>query len=240
LSEVNSLAKGIDELFQTILKELPSDLRAQAQTDFYYLLGANIKSYEALIDVAQKAGFDPKARGIACWVLGRSRDKKTVAALLAAFEDNDIDLQWEAAKSLGFLGSKRAVKPLIIALLEASSAEKRSSAAYALGLLQDKRAVNPLLRVLNTKREEARVRGYAAEALARFKESKVADSLIKALKDSNPEVRFWATYALGQIGDRKALPALKHLAQNDNADVPNWWKVSEEASEAINNINSRQ
>jgi HEAT repeat protein len=230
------LSEGLDNIFQEILEELPTDLHAQAQNDFDYLLSTNIRSYEALLNVAKTPNTDLKARIIACWVLGKIRDKKTVQVLLAAFKDQDINLQWEAAKSLGYLGSKRAVNHLITSLLKAHTAETRAAAAYALGHIQDGRAIDPLLQVLRSKHEEARVRGHAAEALARFKDSKIVDGLINELRDSQPEVRFWAAYALGQIGSKRALQELEHLAENDHAEVPNWWKVSEEASEAINNI----
>jgi HEAT repeat protein len=224
------------KLFQEILDEFPSDLRAQAQADLDYLANAHAGSYEALLELVRTSGVDLKARIIACWILGKLRNKKAAQALLVAFQDQDTNLLWEAAKALSSLGSKRAVNPLITALLKAPSAERRAAAAYALGHLQDKRAIDPLLKVLNTTEEEARVRGHVAEALAKFKDPQIVGPLIKALKDKAPEVRFWSAYALGQFGDRRALPKLKYLVQNDHTHLPNWWKISEEASKAIHNI----
>jgi HEAT repeat protein len=226
-----------DVIWQTAEKLSP-ELHTRVKNNLDYLLSTNISSYEDLLDLVQTSNADLKARVIACWILGRIQNKKAVKALLTGFEDQEISLQWEAAKSLASLSSKRAVKPLIKSLLEAHATEKRSAAAYALGWLQDSRAVDPLVQVLNSTHEDPRVRGLAAEALAQFKAPRIVDNLIKALKDKAPEVRFWSAYALGQIGNRRALPELEYLAQNDHTYVANWWKVSEEASEAIHNLNS--
>jgi len=81
------------------------------------------------------------------------------------------------------------------------------------------------------------LRGQSAEALANFNHPEVIDSLLKALKDKEPEVRFWAVYALGQLKAKKALPALKRLAQKDRTPVPNWWTIDREAIDAIQHIN---
>jgi HEAT repeat protein len=45
----------------------------------------------------------------ACWLLGQLAQKRSVASLLIAFVDPR--LTWEAAKALGVINTKRAVKP---------------------------------------------------------------------------------------------------------------------------------
>ena len=59
---------------------------------------------------------------------------------------------------------------------------------------------------------------------------------IEALQAPEPEVRFWSAFALGQLRDRGALPALERLATTDRAVVPGWWAVTEEARDAITAI----
>ena len=43
--------------------------------------------------------------------------------------------------------------------------------------------------------------------------------LLEALDDADDDVRYFATVALGQLGDRRALPKLKQVAQADAATL---------------------
>lgn len=203
------------------------------------LLEAKVNSFEALLAAVQDQNFDIEVRRIACWALGQLRDKRAIKALLIAFRDENVSLRWESAKVLGIIGSKRAVRPLITSLLEAESVESRTAAAYALGFIGDKRALDPLLHVLLNHKEEAKVRGEAAEALALLRDTRAVVPLIECLKDDSPEVRFWSAYALGELGDKKALPELERLATIDEAVLPEWGKISNEAASAIESIQAK-
>jgi HEAT repeat protein len=57
--------------------------------------------------------------------------------------------------------------------------------------------------------------------------------LLKALEDETPEVRFWSVFALGLLGDIRAVPRLEHLAAQDHEVVDGWWEVSREAEESL-------
>ncbi len=72
-----------------------------------------------------------------------------------------------------------------------------------------------------------------AEALANLRDRRAVRPLIAGLKDASTGVRFWSAFALGQLGDTRALPELKRLEAADKAALPGWWKVSKEASDAI-------
>jgi len=113
------------------------------------------------------------------------------------------------------------------------------SAAYALGQLDDPRAVDPLLAKLADTGEEPRVRGFVAEALIFYREQRVVAALIAVLSDPSAEVRFWAAFALGELKDPAALGALERLAQTDDAAVPRWGSVRDEAAAAIETIRAR-
>ena len=43
--------------------------------------------------------------------------------------------------------------------------------------------------------------------------------LLEALDDADDDVRYFATVALGQLGDRRALPKLKQIARKDSATL---------------------
>lgn len=66
--------------------------------------------------VQNKAGAH---RDMAALALGRAKDPRAVAPLIAALTDADAKLRAEAASALGSLGDKSAVPPLISALGDA-------------------------------------------------------------------------------------------------------------------------
>ncbi len=83
------------------------------------------------------------------------------------------------------------------------------------------------------KHENPNVRAVAAHFLGLLKDPSVQDVLIEASKDPDPYVRMWTAFSLGQIGDTKALPALRSLAKDSKRIVQS------EAEEAINKIQKR-
>ena len=221
---------------ESALGELNAEMQAKAKNYIQSLVDANICSFGDLIAAIQDGRLGIDLRMTACWLLGLLRDKRAVKGLLAAFQDDDIRLSWEASKSLGLIGGKRIVRPLISTLLEGSSVDKRAAAAYALGFVGDKRAVEPLLGVLLNAKEETKVREHATEALAHLGDNRAIEPLIDCLSDESPEVRFWSAYALGQLGDSRALVALKEVKATDHVVLPSWGKISDEAADAIEQI----
>lgn len=172
---------------------------------------------------------------------------KSVAQLLTALQSTDEIARVEAAKALGGLRTQpaldQAIPALCILLRESRDSETRWAAAYALTWTGDKRAIMPLLGALRDQREEPRVRGQAAEglgeALVGGSDDAALDVLLDSLRSPAPEVRFWSAFALGKIGDRRAIPELERLAAHDHAVVPGWWSVSKEATAAIAAIAAR-
>ena len=160
----------------------------------------------------------------------------SIRALLNALADADATVRWEAAKTLSALGDKRVVPPLLALAQGAGETEQRAAAVYALGWLRDSRALAPLVQVLRDSREDAQLRGHAAEALAYLGNRRAAPALITTLDDPSPEVRLWSAFALGELGDRRAVAPLERLAATDVTPVPGWWTVGEEAREALKRL----
>ena len=223
---------------QRIIDSASSESRKRIAGDFRGLRAAGIDSFEAAEAAVTDGSLAPKTRQTACWLLGQLRRKSAVTSLLSAF--TDPRLTWEAAKALGVTSSKRAVKPLVNALLRAGDMEQRAAAAYALGLLADERGRDPLVSILSDPKVDPKVRGYAAEALAHLADDRGADQLVAALKDRSVEVRFWAVFALGQLKYKRALPQLKKILANDKAALPGWGKIGDEARAAITSIEARK
>jgi HEAT repeat protein len=169
--------------------------------------------------------------------LGELGNRESVPNLINTLSDNDPVLR-SAARALSRIGDERAIEPLI-RLLADREYEVRKSAIYALGWIGDERAIGPLVNVMKDQNESPTVRGVAAEAFANIGDKSGVEPLIDALEDSSAEVRFWAAFALGQLGDPRALPKLERLVATDKEIVLGWWSVSKEAAEAIEAIKSR-
>lgn len=226
--------------FEVRLKSLSkkfNDVQAiSAKREIDALLSFGVDSVERLMSIVRDNSLSADIRMAACWALGQLRAKRSANALLAAFDDKDHRVSWEAAKSLGLIGSKRVIAPLIRALSQNRSSEKRAAAAYALGVLCDTRATQPLIQTLLNENERPKVRAHAAEAIGYLRDNSAVAPLITALKSRSPELRFWSVFALGEIGDRRALPYLSRLARTDKAVLRKWGSVGNEASEAIKHI----
>jgi len=227
---------------QSLVNESDLSSYTQVEQDIHTLLSASGRSYQALIYLIEDKKSDESIKAIACWVLGKLKYKSSVTTLLKAFDRGGPSVTWEAAKALGCIKSKRAIKPLISALLQSKEAEKRAASAYVLGILRDGRAIEALLNALQNKGEQSKVRGHAAEALAWFgdRRKRVTDALINSLGDTSVEVRFWSAFALGELKIKKAAGELEKLSARDNEVLLGWWTVGEEASNALDRIKSGQ
>jgi HEAT repeat protein len=101
------------------------------------------------------------------------------------------------AATLGQLGDKRAVEPLIAALRDADKAV-RYQAALALAKLKDRRAIRPLLHALFDEMPPVGTDSLTGEPLF---------------------VRTAAAQALGELRATEAVPALKVLLRDEERSV---------------------
>lgn len=158
--------------------------------------------------------------------------------LLTTVKNGSREDIWEAAKELSTFATEMA-SSLMSLLDKAERADTRAAAAYVLGFGRFASARTSLEQLLDDTEEEAAVRGHAAEALAYIRSRESVDLLLKNLEDKNPGVKYWCTFALGQIGDAKALPALKHLAGSIGDQRYEKHSLRAEVLEAIAEINRR-
>ena len=138
-----------------------------------------------------RTAAEPRRRGAAATLLGRTGSRAAVEPLVRALEDPAHNVRGSAATALGRLADPAAVESLVRALEDPAN-EVRGSAATALGRLADPSAVDPLLRALEDPANN--VRGSAGIALGRIADqlsgSEVED-VIGVLIDSatrNPRV----------------------------------------------------
>lgn len=160
---------------------------------------------------------------------------ENLSNLLSTVENGDREDIWEAAKRLSAFATEMA-SALISLLDRAERADTRAAAAYVLGFARFASARTSLEEVLNNTGEEASVRGHAAEALAYIKCRESVDVLLRHLEDEDAGVKYWCTFALGQIGDAKALPALKNLAETIGDQLYEKHSLRDEILDAIEEI----
>jgi HEAT repeat protein len=130
----------------------------------------------------------------------------------------------------------------LAAQLGSDKEEERLGAVHQLGAASDhdRRAVPHLIRVLLNHEESARIRGDAAELLSLSGSRKAIEPLLRCSVDASAEVRFWCTFALGQIvrrprKRRKPVASIIRALEDrlEDGDCPNsrgdWWSVGLEA-----------
>jgi HEAT repeat protein len=156
-----------------------------------------------------------------------------IQELVETVRDGSPDI-WEAAQELSGIATDLAVS--LIALLHAEQPETRAAAAYVLGAGRFAAARVALEETLDSVDEQPGVRGQVAEALGSIGAPQSIDVLIKHLSDTRAEVTFWCTYALGQIGDLKAIPALLKLAETVGERSFEQHSLREEALDAAAEI----
>ncbi len=125
--------------------------------------------------------------------------------------DTESD-RFRTARILGVLKSPLAVDDLIRALNDPSQ-EVRRQTARSLGEIGHKKALTALIEKLDD--PEANIQPQAAWAIGQIGSHEGTKPLIDHLYDPDLQVRINSVMSLGKIGDRKAIDALKKLAQDE-------------------------
>ncbi len=160
--------------------------------------------------------------------LGDSSLVPVIAARLA--QDKNPFVRKAAAYALGKFGRTEATAALVAALKDKDT-EVRGAAAVALGEYADAAAIAPLTAALEDKSEFVRAQAARALGVNGRAAAAVVPILIKLLaSDKDPNVKRHAATALGQIGERAALPELERAARHHDP------YLSQAASEAIRMI----
>ena len=188
---------------------------------------------EVLARVRALAGeADPRARGVAAYVLGqlgtpvRSFPAESAAALEAmAAGEADPEVLAAVAHGFGHLGEAYGLETLL-RLGTHRDARVREAAAIALAGRADDRAVGALIEL--TRDGAPEVRDWATFALGTLAPQdtpELRDALEARLADTDPETRLEAVHGLALRGDRRAVePALELLAAAAGEDDGGFWR----------------
>lgn len=172
-------------------------------------------------------------------------DPRAFEALTQFFyTENDTNARMWCVLSIGKLRDKRAFDFLRHILQFEFTRDVRSEIMTAFGLLGDMRALDILSQALKQE-NNLFVRVRAAQVLGKLGGEQVIEPLIEALDDCEGTVRFCTVRVLGELGDKRVLPKLKWLKENDNflqyepGDLYEL-TVSQEATYAIKRISEKQ
>jgi HEAT repeat protein len=154
---------------------------------------------------------NPRQRSHAAAELG---DRRVVAAaphLIDALE-NDVNtyVRSAAAESLGHIGDRRAIFPLMDALHDPSSFVRRA-AAIALGQLQAKEAQGALLQALED--PNFYVRRAAVNAIGKLGIPELGEVLLPLLHTHDPRFQRTVIIALRRLGTREAVAPMIALLE---------------------------
>jgi hypothetical protein len=169
---------------------------------------------------------DSRVRVAAMGSLGKSRDPRAIAPLIALLGDGNRGVREASVRALGALGGE-AVEPLIQALGNRDW-HIRVGCAIALRIIGDPRGVEPLIRALSD--ENRFVRREAAKSLGRIGDRRATEPLISLLGDMDTGVRVRAAAALGKTGDPRAIDPLTRALSDRNGEM------QEVAGEALSRL----
>ncbi len=156
--------------------------------------------------------------------LGKLRDRRAVEPLIRCLQERPVRVHY-AFGALGAIEDPRAVDALIACLNDKGNGVPLG-AIGALAKIGDRRAFEPLLTLLDNEDFKAEahrdrptalgVRVSAVSALGPLGDGRAFKILLRILESEEeaPEVREVAAIGLGQLGDRRAIPALTKAADS--------------------------
>jgi HEAT repeat protein len=199
----------------------------------------NLDSEDELISILEKYKLKYRAKSFVIRILGKIKSKKAVPLLINLLEDMKRDIRIASAKSLGEIGDKAVIDPLIKRSLEDEDANVRKSAIEALGMIAPQEAFEPLLKVLDLEvypdiiesavnslmsidqeRFFKGLKSYKTEIKKALADRTYSmDILNMLLKCDNIEVRKSAIKALGRVGTEEALSKVLEYIKSEDKEI---------------------
>lgn len=182
------------------------------------------KQYSLPKNMTNKKNFTILAIAQKNWRGLKTVGRKGTRALIKALSFKDHSSRDQAAKLLGIIGDKRAIKPLILCLKD-KFAEVRRSSTWALGQLKSRQAIRYLFELMAdphwTVRAEAiaSLRRTSTKGMNKRMEKRWVEHLEKSTGDKHWRVREEAIYTLGTCNSPRAGAILLDLL--DKKDTGN-------------------
>jgi len=203
---------------------------------------------------------DPDLKRAAIESLGKIRDKRSIPDLIVALDDPEWSVRCAAIQALAATGDRRCAAHILRRLEDPEEIIKKE-AIHAIGSLGYREAVNTILPLLHHeglqpeilsaleklgipdcdafhtffRRCNTRLKCRLIEVLGRLKEPRTIDLLINVLQEEFCTIRCLAARALGESGDRRAIPPLLRLQKVDTRE-----EVRKETALALKRLEARQ
>lgn len=199
------------------LKNFDKFKRKEAKRVVQLLISYSIIN-EACLPVVSKALKDRNAdvRHMAA-VIASCRPDWFIPALEKLLKDKNKIVRYEAAFGLAKL-HKTSPKPILLLALKDKNPQIRQEALCSLALIgkQDPQVTTKIMRLLED--EDIYVIGAAINVLGVIGDKKATMRLVKFLNVKYPNLQLEAITALNEIGDKTAIPHLKHRLESITTD----------------------
>ena len=245
------LDKIWDRLHPSLYQGLDEAIRIVSQ--------AGGQSFREVLAKVRDRRADPADRQKACLILPALGDRRAIPALLAAARDPSAETRASAVNALGLIRSPRVFTELIRALHEDPDESVCLVAASSVVGQAVLGVVDPsaVLRFLHDYMQQPHhvnlarpvsVRRAIVRALWFVSHPRAVALLVAALHDPDPEVRFWAARSMRgvwecmqeHVDSTEAIRGLERLVSTDEAVIPRFGSIREEASLGIDFIRRRQ
>lgn len=232
-------SESLLQLLRNALKDKTEVLQIRAYAARSLAEAKDHQSIALLTDAAQdkKEVFELRKEAIAA--LGVMGNSKAAKPLIGLLNSSDVDLRREAVRSLERLRDRRALRPLMMVMMNRDE-DIFVRRLAGRGIVKIDRGIvfGPLVQIMNDETESAPARRMAAEILALFRDDSSIPPFIEVLK--NEQQHWWlrqiAVNHLGRDGacvTTACIEALK-VAAND-ADP----RIAEIARDALKKINPK-
>jgi HEAT repeat protein len=182
----------------------------------------------SLIRLLEKKDIDDSTKVAAISYLSATKDTRPVKLLLNLLHSDNEQIRYVTVITLGDIGDKTATKDLCALWLSETRDNKGTDKnefkniqfqiAIALAKICDKEAVPYLLETYKSGNKSVKL--ICAVALYEILGGDSYFNDIKeALRDDNLKIRFMTLSMLGDIGNKKAIPLLEGLLNDDNPKI---------------------
>jgi len=149
------------------------------------------------------------------------KDNKYEEKVIEIFKSDteNPEVRMFAARVLGVYKDDNSLTALLSVLKSVTDESIQASIINALSKFEDDKAVEAVIDILRNGKTEY-IRSVAVQTLKFVNKDKVVDALIESLDDDSPLVRKKIVIALGDMGNKKAIPELQKVVKIDeNEDV---------------------
>jgi len=130
-------------------------------------------------------------------------------------ESENLEVKMMAARTLGAYKDDTSLNVLLEVLKSSKEEDLQASILSSLSKYENKlEAVNAIIDILKNGKTEY-IRSVSVQTLKYIKTNDVLNALIEALDDDSSLVRRKVTVAIGEMGDKKAIPALEKVVKSD-------------------------